>query len=77
MSNRGENVHRGTSGNGGWSMIEQTPLYVEKLLLLCHSQKELQRVGYITAPFSDEKLSEKRRCQNCGCESSPALEPAQ
>jgi hypothetical protein len=68
MANRGQNVHQGTCGKDGWSIIEQTPLYVEKLLLLCHSQKELQRVGYVTTPFSDDKLNEKRRCQNCGCE---------
>jgi hypothetical protein len=67
MSNKG-GTFLGTGGQGEWSTIEETPLYVGKLLLLCHSQKELQRVGYVTTAFSDEKLNEKRRCQNCGCE---------
>jgi len=73
MSNTDKNLHRGILRQDGWSTIEETPIYVEKLLLLCHSMKELQRHGYVTTALSDEKLNEKRRCQNCGCWSLTSL----
>jgi hypothetical protein len=74
MVNKGESLYQGADGQDQWSTIEETPLYVEKLLVLCHSLKELRRVGYVTTAFSDDKLNEKRRCQNCGCESLLSFE---
>lgn len=48
-----------------WSKIEESPLNLEKLHLLCHSQKELKKEGYILAPLSEDQIESKQRCLHC------------
>lgn len=54
-----------------WSTIEATPLYMEKLQLLCHSQREVREQGYIVKPLTAAQIRKKGRCENCGGEVLP------
>lgn len=49
-----------------WSIIPQTLIYLEKLRLLSHSEKELRLAGYVTIPLSPEAIELKKRCRDCG-----------
>ncbi|OAL38331.1 hypothetical protein AYO20_02390 [Fonsecaea nubica] len=49
-----------------WSRITPSPSCLEKLRLLCHSQKELERAGYVTKPLSAAQIEAKARCKRCG-----------
>ena len=51
---------------GQWTEITETHVYLEKLKLLCHSQKELQATGYIVETLSPKQLQSKLRCEKCG-----------
>ncbi|KIW85201.1 hypothetical protein Z517_00591 [Fonsecaea pedrosoi CBS 271.37] len=49
-----------------WSRITPSLPCLEKLRLLCHSQKELEREGYVTKPLSAAEIEAKARCMRCG-----------
>ncbi|KIY00842.1 uncharacterized protein Z520_03508 [Fonsecaea multimorphosa CBS 102226] len=49
-----------------WSAIGISTSYLEKLRLLCHSQKELQKAGYVTQPLDATQIESKARCTRCG-----------
>lgn len=51
-----------------WSVIEETPIYLEKLRLLVDSEKVLQSAGYILRPLELEQIESKKRCVLCGGE---------
>jgi hypothetical protein len=48
-----------------WSIITESPAYHEKLLLLCHSENELVKAGYVVGQLGDAQLEKKVRCQKC------------
>ncbi|ETI22782.1 hypothetical protein G647_06858 [Cladophialophora carrionii CBS 160.54] len=49
-----------------WSTITPSPAAVEKLRLLCHSQKELKNEGYVITPLDARQIEAKLRCMKCG-----------
>ncbi|KIW91547.1 uncharacterized protein Z519_07513 [Cladophialophora bantiana CBS 173.52] len=49
-----------------WSNITFSPAYVEKLRLVCHSQKELKKAGYVLQPLDSAQITSKARCTKCG-----------
>ena len=60
---------------GQWSVIEQSPVYLEKLALLSHSSRELSRLAYVLSPLSEHALKAKQRCSDCGGKSH-CLQPS-
>jgi hypothetical protein len=54
-----------------WSVIEETPIYLEKLKLLVDSEKVLQSAGYVLRPLEPEQVESKKRCVHCGGEQNP------
>jgi hypothetical protein len=48
-----------------WSPITQTLANLEKLRLLCNSEKERKQEGYILDNLDDREMSYKSRCQAC------------
>ena len=48
-----------------WSKVHETPVAIEKLLLLCHSRSELTKEGYVMEPLSMPEIEAKLRCLNC------------
>ena len=53
-----------------WSVIESSPAHIEKLRLLCHSQKELKKEAYILNPLSEDQIQAKSRCIKCNSASN-------
>lgn len=49
-----------------WSVIEETPIYLEKLKLLVDSEKVLQAAAYVLHPLGTELVESKKRCVHCG-----------
>ncbi|OAP60254.1 hypothetical protein AYL99_05256 [Fonsecaea erecta] len=49
-----------------WSCIPISLAYWEKLQLLCHSEKELKREGYVIKPLDAAQIRSKARCMRCG-----------
>ncbi len=49
-----------------WSDVPETRVVLEKMRLLCHSQKELKRVGYVLEPLTPEMVETRLRCRRCG-----------
>ncbi|EXJ58239.1 hypothetical protein A1O7_05664 [Cladophialophora yegresii CBS 114405] len=49
-----------------WSAITPSLASVEKLRLLCHSQKELKKEGYVLKPLDVAQIEAKLRCIKCG-----------
>jgi hypothetical protein len=56
-----------------WSTIKSKPASVEKLRLLCHSQNELKKKGYVLKPLDADQIEGKLRCTKCGSESDDSL----
>ncbi|KIW56032.1 hypothetical protein PV05_04731 [Exophiala xenobiotica] len=48
-----------------WSTIEETPVNIEKLLLLCHNQGQLEKESYIVDCLTPAQIDAKSRCANC------------
>ncbi|KAK5307460.1 hypothetical protein LTR99_000432 [Exophiala xenobiotica] len=48
-----------------WSTIEETPVNVEKLLLLCHNHQQLKKESYILDCLTPAQIDAKSRCVNC------------
>lgn len=54
-----------------WSTIEETPVNIEKLLLLCHNQGQLEKESYIVDCLTPAQIDAKSRCANCNGEDLP------
>jgi hypothetical protein len=54
-----------TEAGAPWSNFHETTIYMAKLSLLCNSQRELNRVGYVTRPLTEDQIDKKVRCRNC------------
>jgi hypothetical protein len=52
---------------GPWTgPVPITPTLLEKLKLLCHTDRELKAQGYVLQTPTREKIDAKLRCQKCG-----------
>lgn len=48
-----------------WSIIEETPVSLEKLELLSHSKDELRQNCYVLDQLTRAQITKKLRCLNC------------
>lgn len=49
-----------------WSIVEKTPITLEKVNLLTHSLNVLRKEGYVLEALSEPEIRRKMKCQNCG-----------
>lgn len=49
----------------GWSDVEFNQSNLDKLLLLCHTEKELKSTGYVLKQLTQKELFSKMRCTKC------------
>ncbi|KAJ9609649.1 hypothetical protein H2200_005977 [Cladophialophora chaetospira] len=48
-----------------WSTLKISATYIEKLRLLCNSQQELKREGYVLKSLDRQQIEAKLRCTKC------------